>query len=132
MKNIIAHGVVDIAGTMVSYVSLAKNPGNWTPLHRNLLELIVPHLHVAMIRIFSSDAAKTEIYIDLTEREREVLQWLYHGKTNPEIGCILDISSFTVKNHIHKIFEKLNVSNRSQAVAKAMTLDLIIPDLITP
>jgi DNA-binding CsgD family transcriptional regulator len=40
------------------------------------------------------------------------------GKTNPEIGCILRISEFTVKNHLKSIFTKLDVSNRAQAVAK--------------
>ena len=40
------------------------------------------------------------------------------GKTNPEIGCILHISEFTVKNHIKSIFAKLDVTNRAQAVAK--------------
>jgi DNA-binding CsgD family transcriptional regulator len=44
--------------------------------------------------------------------------WVCSGKTNVEIGLILDISSFTVKNHLQRIFKKLDVVNRSQAVAK--------------
>jgi len=39
------------------------------------------------------------------------------GKTNYEIGSILSISSFTVKNHMQRIFKKLDVSNRMQAVS---------------
>ena len=126
-NNIIAHGVVDIAGTMISYLSLARNPRMWSPLHSYLMEFIVPHLHVALIRILGGCIVKKEVYVALTAREREILQWLYHGKTNPEIGHILEISSFTVKNHIHNLLEKLNATNRSQVVAKAMTLDLIGP-----
>jgi transcriptional regulator EpsA len=53
-----------------------------------------------------------------TDREFEILKWIAMGKTNPEIACILEISLFTVKNHIQRIFKKLNVSNRAQAVAK--------------
>jgi DNA-binding CsgD family transcriptional regulator len=53
----------------------------------------------------------------LTGRELEILGWIAMGKTNPEIGSILEISLFTVKNHIQRIFRKLNVSNRAQAVA---------------
>jgi transcriptional regulator EpsA len=53
-----------------------------------------------------------------TDREFEILNWIALGKTNPEIASILEISLFTVKNHIQCIFRKLNVSNRAQAVAK--------------
>jgi len=47
-----------------------------------------------------------------------VLYWVAKGKTNPEIAQILDISSFTVKNHMQRVFKKLDVSNRAQAVSK--------------
>lgn len=54
---------------------------------------------------------------DLSDRELEILHWVSVGKTNPEIGSILDISEFTVKNHLQRIFKKLNVSSRAQAVS---------------
>jgi transcriptional regulator EpsA len=54
----------------------------------------------------------------LSDRERQIMVWVAMGKTNPEIGCILNISEFTVKNHMKSIFSKLDVSNRAQAVAK--------------
>ncbi|HSV48249.1 MAG TPA: XrtB/PEP-CTERM-associated transcriptional regulator EpsA [Ramlibacter sp.] len=54
----------------------------------------------------------------LSERERQIMVWVAMGKTNPEIGCILCISEFTVKNHLKSIFSKLDVSNRAQAVAR--------------
>lgn len=54
----------------------------------------------------------------LSGREAEIMHWVGMGKTNHEIGQILDISSFTVKNHLQRIFKKLNVSNRAQAVSK--------------
>lgn len=53
----------------------------------------------------------------LTPREVEILQWIAMGKTNSEIGSILDLSLYTVKNHVQRIFRKLNVSNRAQAVS---------------
>jgi len=40
------------------------------------------------------------------------------GKTNQEIALILQISLFTVKNHLQRIFRKLDVLNRAQAVGK--------------
>jgi transcriptional regulator EpsA len=54
----------------------------------------------------------------LSDRERQIMVWVAMGKTNPEIGCILRISEFTVKNHMKSIFGKLDVTNRAQAVAK--------------
>jgi transcriptional regulator EpsA len=54
----------------------------------------------------------------LSGREAEIMHWVGLGKTNQEIGQILDISAFTVKNHLQRIFRKLNVSNRAQAVSK--------------
>lgn len=55
---------------------------------------------------------------DLSKREHEILQWVTIGKTNPEIGRILNISEYTVKNHMKRIFKKMGVSNRAQAVGK--------------
>lgn len=54
----------------------------------------------------------------LTERETQIMAWVAMGKTNLEIGSILNISGFTVKNHMQRIFQKLNVFNRAQAVSK--------------
>jgi len=60
----------------------------------------------------------------LSERERQIMAWVAQGKTNPEIGCILCISEFTVKNHLKSIFSKLDVTNRAQAVARMSRLAL--------
>jgi DNA-binding CsgD family transcriptional regulator len=57
----------------------------------------------------------------LSDRELEILHWVTIGKTNSEIGSILNISEFTVKNHMKRIFKKMNVSNRAQAVGKINT-----------
>ena len=54
----------------------------------------------------------------LSERETQIMAWVAMGKTNSEIGTILNISGFTVKNHMQRIFQKLNVFNRAQAVSK--------------
>jgi len=54
----------------------------------------------------------------LSERETQIMAWVAMGKTNSEIGTILNISGFTVKNHMQRIFQKLNVYSRAQAVSK--------------
>jgi transcriptional regulator EpsA len=52
----------------------------------------------------------------LSDREMEVMQWVKMGKTNSEIAMILNLSTFTVKNHMRRIYKKLDVLNRAQAV----------------
>ena len=51
----------------------------------------------------------------LTPREREVLFWLTRGKSNAEIGAILEIASATVNKHLERIYPKLGVENRVAA-----------------
>ena len=52
----------------------------------------------------------------LTEREREVMELAYHRMTNPEIAEKMCISKYTVKNHMHNIFEKLDISARADLI----------------
>ena len=52
----------------------------------------------------------------LSARELEIMQWVRMGKTNSEIAIILNLSTFTVKNHMRRIYRKLDVLNRAQAV----------------
>ncbi|MCP3774889.1 LuxR C-terminal-related transcriptional regulator [Paenibacillus sp. MZ04-78.2] len=59
-----------------------------------------------------------ESHIPLTPREREVFNLILRGLSNLEIAEKLFISTHTVKNHITKIYEKLGVSDRTQALAK--------------
>jgi DNA-binding response OmpR family regulator/DNA-binding CsgD family transcriptional regulator len=56
----------------------------------------------------------------LTSRESEVLLWVSRGKSNREIGKILDISPRTVNKHLEQIFQKLGVENRASAAARAV------------
>lgn len=61
----------------------------------------------------------------LSERELEVLNCLAAGQTTQQISHQLFISENTVKTHIRHILEKLEASNRTEAVGKAMQLGLI-------
>ncbi|MCA1775799.1 MAG: DNA-binding response regulator [Loktanella sp.] len=56
---------------------------------------------------------------DITAREAEVLYWLTLGKTNRDIGAILDIGVRTVNKHLEQIFQKMGVDNRTSAAIAA-------------
>jgi two-component system NarL family response regulator len=61
----------------------------------------------------------------LTARELEVIRALTSGKSNKEIGTLLDISEATVKVHITHILEKLKVTGRTEAINVAMRRGLV-------
>ena len=63
--------------------------------------------------------------IQLSPREREVLQLLARGLTNREIARTLTVSANTIKIHVEHIFAKLGVSDRTQAVVLAIELGLV-------
>lgn len=61
----------------------------------------------------------------LTPREEQVLQLLVEGKAVREIALELGIAPSTVKNHVQSIYGKLQVSNRAEAVRKAMRAGIV-------
>ncbi len=64
----------------------------------------------------------------LTQRELQVMQIMTRGLSNREISEQLTVELRTVKNHVHNILEKLQVSNRRDAVLKAIQLQLLRKD----
>jgi DNA-binding NarL/FixJ family response regulator len=63
----------------------------------------------------------------LTPREREVLTLLGHGFSNSELASELTLSESTVKTHVARIFAKLNLRDRAQAVVLAYETGLVSP-----
>jgi DNA-binding NarL/FixJ family response regulator len=61
----------------------------------------------------------------LTEREKVVLTWVGRGKTSSEIAIILSLSERTVNFHCDQAMKRLDVTNRTRAVTKAMAQQLI-------
>jgi two-component system, NarL family, response regulator len=57
---------------------------------------------------------------DLTGRELQILGLVANGSTNKEIGVALDISENTVRHHVNSIMEKLEVTDRTEAVTSAI------------
>lgn len=73
----------------------------------------------------SEASVQTRQKLHLTEREQEVLYWLGQGDSNEKIANRLYVTVATVKAHLTSIFEKLQVTSRTQAIVAALRLGLI-------
>lgn len=123
MKSVILHGIKDNRGNHdCLYILMDRSP--ISNRAKNLLEILMPFFDCAFRRIDQLEDIQpkpeqtSELGEALTAREIEIMEHLREGKTNREIAQLLDISAFTVKNHLQHIYEKLNAINRSQAVNK--------------
>ncbi len=129
MKSVLAHGIKDCRGghdcLYIFIGSTLKVPTEC----RKLLSILLPHIDWTLRRLehlpaqlpegpTNIEEIETEIIGTLSGREAEIMEWVKSGKTNQDIGMILNISAFTVKNHMQRIFKKLDVLNRAQAVTK--------------
>jgi pimeloyl-ACP methyl ester carboxylesterase/DNA-binding CsgD family transcriptional regulator len=63
--------------------------------------------------------AEDPVFQELSDRERQILTRMCSGASNAEIGRALFISDKTVRNHVTRIFEKLGVGSRAQAIVMA-------------
>lgn len=124
MKSVLVYGIRDLRGkddTLYVFFDMK----NKTQMHRYLMGMLMPHVDAALRRVeclapsIRDDESKdTDALLDMSDRELEILRWVTSGKSNYEIGVILGISPNTVKNHLKRIFGKLDVTSRAQAVAK--------------
>lgn len=72
-----------------------------------------------LVTVFREQQKEAEPVATLSNRENEILQLLAKGLLYKEIADTLAISTGTVRQHIHKIYEKLHVQNRTEAINKA-------------
>jgi len=135
MKTALLHAIKDVRGGSDSFYVLLSSKATVAPKTRKSFHQILPYLDATLRQIehlphhdpidyedpteevINEPALNIESVLKLSDRESEIMGWVCLGKTNDEIGLILGISTFTVKNHLQRIFKKLQVVNRSQAVA---------------
>ena len=98
----------------------APNPERSALLHALSVQTWNRFLELSEDRLFVDHQS-----VDLTERELEVLRWCKAGKTRPEIGDILSISSRTVAFHLEQIMNKLGANNQVTAVVIAIQRGLL-------
>lgn len=128
MRSALVHGMCDERGqyeciyVLLSSSSIPQEPASTAikmlmPIIDSALRQVT-HLPQQKKQTVKRPQINSEDAFGLSEREIEIMDWVAMGKTNSEIGSILNISGFTVKNHMQRIFQKLNVYNRAQAVSK--------------
>lgn len=90
--------------------------------HRHTAHLMAMHFHEAVQQVVDREEPQDCV---LTEREMECLRWTAQGKSSWDIARILDLSERTVNFHMGNAMRKLDVSNRTHAVAKSIAEGLI-------
>lgn len=111
--------VVETTGTIHSAVAPFSLDRAGKALRAWLVTTSGRHLIVLEERRTTIDPLSLE-FLGLTRREAEVLSWMAQGKTNAEIGTILDTRPRTVEKHIERILDKLGVETRTGAVGVAL------------
>lgn len=134
--HLVVHGSGRLAGggTLFALCGWHSVP---TARHAYFLSLLLPHLHLALLRVSGarapgqgqalSPSAAPATARALSARELEILAWVREGKSNFEVGLILGISALTVKNHLQRIYRTLGVSNRTHALSRCISLQLLGP-----
>ena len=104
-------------------ISLGCERLDLAPSEQAMIELAAIHCYVKLEKLYG--VAMPFLVRDLTQRESEILHYVAAGKTNWEIGQILSISEYHVRDCLKNVFKKLNAVSRAQAVATAIREKLI-------
>jgi LuxR family quorum sensing-dependent transcriptional regulator len=111
--------IVTLTGQVSLFCPCGPDP-NLSPRARAALEVIGIYSHHALKRALMQMERTEPEHTPLTNREREILQWVAAGKSDSEIGEILNISGTTVASHVENAKRKLNTFRRTYAVVQAI------------
>jgi DNA-binding CsgD family transcriptional regulator len=118
---VVAHSV-EIYGALVA--ALFAGVGIWLGLKLTREKIVVKEVPVPAAVEFSRDEARLA-ELGLTPRELEMLELMAQGLSNKEIADKVFVSENTVKTHLSRVFDKLGVRRRTQAVQRGKELRLI-------
>ncbi len=79
--------------------------------------ILDPAITARVMNLVKAGGNQPKLLDSLSPQERRVLALIAEGKTNKEVGMEMNLSEKTIKNYLANIFDKLNVSRRSQATA---------------
>jgi DNA-binding CsgD family transcriptional regulator len=93
-----------------------------SPANLTLMQFAAQAAHLRICAIFGEELSLER---QLSRREKEILDWVARGKSNSVIADILAISTGTVDTYMRRIYEKLEVSDRTSAAVKGVGMGLI-------
>lgn len=126
LQNVLAHAMYDRNRCVGTYHSVYRIPKRPDARYVDTLRRVVPTLHELLCRVVGTHDAGHRFsmrFAALTVRERDVVRWLRFGKTNGEIARLTAMSESTVKHHLTRIYEKLEVETRSQLVSQLVEFE---------
>jgi DNA-binding CsgD family transcriptional regulator len=121
----IAGIVIACGGQFAGAVTLYRREknGDFSDTDIYILKQLLPHLQnkfhsetIAIQKNSNSLSSLLKQEHQLTNREIEIIGYVYKGNRNAEIALLLNISENTVKKHLYNLYDKLGVSNRSQLI----------------
>lgn len=117
--NMILDGVCKQDGSKVGFYLLANVDKTELPKYQIVMNLLLSSLLSSLLQLAGASVQQTERAGLLTEREQGIITHIQAGLCNKKIAKRLNISVNTVKSHIYNIFQKLNATNRVEALIKA-------------
>ena len=124
VKNAFVHRIEFLSGARY-FLVLFNTPEDHAPRGQHLFKLLSSHVKMALSwKISHSEAIKRS---PLTARELEILNRMREGKSNREISAQLGINPLTLKSHVAKIYRKLDVRTRDDAVSHRLHACNLIP-----
>jgi DNA-binding CsgD family transcriptional regulator len=124
IRNSFAKGGYHLGGKKFIYHCFTNSNTKRHDDFQRIFNILFPHLDSTILRLFGM-MSNEQSEVNITRREQEVLELLCFGYVNKQIADKLNISLYTVKAHMNSIFYKLESKNRTQAIMKAMDLNLL-------
>jgi DNA-binding CsgD family transcriptional regulator len=132
LLNGVAVPICGTAGELAG-VGIANGVGK-LPIDANVLgklHALVMQFHLVYTELAQKDRpCRPTGAVQLTSREKEILEWTAEGKSDSVIGEILGLSHATIRFHMNNIFKKLDANERTLATVKAIRRGLILPSSI--
>lgn len=113
-------GAIVGSGQIIGWINFARTSGTPAFDRQDLayLSAISAHLSASLALLRSQQQFTNHVWMQLTPREQQIAELLAQGLTNAEIGAQLWITQNTIKQSLKRMFRKLNVSARTELVAK--------------
>jgi len=123
------HGEVDLYTRAWSYFFFTGMPDELHPsilIHR--LQLIAPILMAPLSNVEAANASCENLIDDLNAGERQLLQWIVEGRSNPQIARFRATKLPMVRSQVMRLYMKLGVKNRVEAIRLASPICMAVAD----